>query len=267
MVTNLKVMLVVIATIGIYTWLAMAIPQVESVVPEELTFSTDVSEAELIAAGQDLYGGAGQCQVCHGLLGTRAPNLLTDEAGTGSIGQRCASRVPGQDCKTYLLTSMVDPEAYMVEGYNPTMPPQERVLTMPQIWALVAYMQSVGGEVTVTAADLREPEGSGGTPQQPADLPATSEPTSATTDPMQLLEDNLCLACHTLGGQGVQVGPTFDGIGSRFSPEDLRRSILDPGAEASEGFEALLGAMPAAYGQSFTAGQLEIIVQYLAGLR
>lgn len=266
MIENLKVLLVVIATLGLYTWLANAIPQVESVVPEDLTFSADVSEAELIAAGQDLFGGAGQCRTCHG-LGTQAPYLLTDNDGTGSIGQRCASRVPGQDCKTYLLTSMLDPEAYMVEGYNPIMPEQDRILTMPQIWALIAYMQSVGGEVTVTGADLREGEGTGATPEEtPAGL-VLLEPGGASTDPLVLMEDNLCFACHTLAGRGVQLGPTFDGIGNRLSSDDIRRAILDPAADASEGFESLTEVMLPTFGETLTAAQLEIIVQYLTGLR
>ena len=162
---------------------------------------------------------------------------------------------------------MMDPEAYMVEGYGPIMPKQDRMLTMPQIWALVAYMQSVGGEVTVTAADLQAEETSGGEPEQTTDAPTTSGPASTSTDPMRLLEDNLCLGCHTLDGQGVPLGPTFDGIGSRLSPDDIRRSILDPAAEASEGFESLTGVMLPTFGETLTASQLEIMVQYLAGLR
>lgn len=262
--TNVKVVLVVLVTLGLYTWVANSIPQLESEVPEELSFTGAVSEADLVTAGEELYAGGGQCVSCHG-LGTRAPNLLTDEGGTGTIGQRCAERVPGEDCKTYLYHSITDPNAYLVQGYTPSMPPQGRILSQNQIWALVAYLQSLGGEVTVTAADLEAAPAEGAAPSQTA--AAAGGPTSSTSDPVQLMRDNLCFACHVLGGEGVQVGPPLDGIGARMDVATIRRSILDPGAEAAAGFEALLGVMPANLADMLTARQLEILVQFLADRR
>ncbi|HUP20800.1 MAG TPA: cytochrome c, partial [Gemmatimonadota bacterium] len=156
--TNLKVLLVVLGTLGLYTVVANAIPQVESEVPEELSFTGEVSIEELVTAGEDLYGGAGQCVSCHG-LGTRAPNIVTDHAGEGPIGQRCGDRVPGEDCKTYLYRAMVEPGVYVVEGFQPIMPDMTRTLSETQVWAVIAYLQSLGGEVTVTAEDLESSYG------------------------------------------------------------------------------------------------------------
>ncbi len=144
LVENLKILAVVIGTLAVFTLVANSIPQVQSVVPEELSFGADVTESELTASGEILYGGAGGCTACHG-LGTVAPNLVTDEGGTGSIGARCGNRVGGQDCKEYLYASMVEPADYVVEGYNPIMPDMRRSLSNEQIWALVAYLHSVGG--------------------------------------------------------------------------------------------------------------------------
>src|SRR3989449_3527601 len=62
---------------------------------------------------------------CHG-LGTRAPNLLTDEKGQGPIGARCGKREPGKSCKQYLYESLDQPGAYVVEGYQPIMPVMTR---------------------------------------------------------------------------------------------------------------------------------------------
>ena len=188
--TNVKVLLVVLVTLGLYTWVANSIPQLESEVPEELSFTGAVSEAELVTAGGDLFAGAGQCTSCHG-LGTRAPNLLTDDGGRGSIGQRCGERVPGEDCKTYLYHSLTDPTAYLVQGYTPSMPPQGRILSQNQIWALVAYLQSLGGEVTVTAADLEAAPAPDAAPAQAA-AAVVGSPTASTSDPGQLMRDNLC---------------------------------------------------------------------------
>ena len=273
--TNLKIVLVVLGTLGLYTTVAMSIPQVESEVPEELSFSGEVSATELVAAGQTLFEGAGGCTACHG-LGTRAPTLLGAEGGEGPIGARCADRVEGEDCKTYLYQSMIDPGAYVVEGYNPIMPDMRRTLSETQIWAVVAYMQDQGGEVTVTAEDIEstygEAEGAPGGGQAPpggapsggaASGPATAAP--GGTDPVALLENNTCLNCHTLDDRGIELGPTFNGIGARVDAEYIRRAILDPNADAAEGFEHLKGSMPPNFGEMFTASQLEAIVQYLAG--
>src|SRR5690606_13849181 len=140
-----------------YTVLANAIPQVQSDVPSELTFGADVTPEQLVAAGEELYNGAGGCTAWHG-LSTRAPNLLTDEGGTGLIGARCASRAAGLGCNEYLHTSLVEPAACVVPGYVPIMPDMRRTLSGTQIWAVVAYLESLGGTVTVTGDDVAAAE-------------------------------------------------------------------------------------------------------------
>lgn len=262
-VTNLKILFVVLGTLGVYTLVASSIPQVASEVPEELSFSGEVSPAELVSAGEELYAGAGQCVSCHG-LGTRAPNLITDHAGEGVIGQRCANRVSGQGCKAYLYESLTEPSAHLVPGFDPIMPDMRRTLSETQIWALVAYLEAQGGEVTVTAADIEstvEEGGDDGTAPQAGG--AVGAP--GGMDPVAMLENNLCLNCHTHDGVGVELGPSFDGIGARVDADYLRTSILDPNAGASEGYESLIGVMPTNFGEQFSAAQLETLVQYLAG--
>lgn len=258
--TNLKIIGIVLGTLGLYTVVANSIPQVASEVPQELTFTGEVSTAELIAAGEDLYAGAGSCTTCHG-TGTRAPNLLTDHSGEGTIGARCGDRIPSETCKVYLYQSLVEPAAHVVEGFPP-MVFQARTLSSAQLWALVAYLESQGGEVTVTADDID------------TEAPAAMEPSSgsagvdaagsATTDGRLLLQDQLCVGCHAIDGAGPPLGPSFDGIGARLTAAQIRTSILDPNAGASQGFESLIGVMPTTYGQALTAAQLEAVVSYLA---
>lgn len=258
--TNLKILAIVLGTVGLYTLVANSIPQIQSEVPQELTFTGEVTAAELVSAGEELYDGAGGCTACHG-LGTRAPNLVTDEAGEGAIGARCGTRVEGQDCKAYLHTSMVDPNAHVVEGYQPIMPDMRRTLSELQIWALIAYLQSLGGEVTVTAADLE-------TATAEASEPAPSGgATIGATEPRAMLDELGCLACHRLGEAGQDVGPPFDGIGARLDADAIRRGILDPNAEVSPGYEQFAGIMPANFGERMTAAQLEALIDYLAGMR
>src|SRR5438132_6927490 len=209
-VTNLKVVGVVLGTLALYTLIANEIPQVQSEVPQTLTLGANVTPEQLVAAGEKVFNGIGGCTTCHG-LGTRAPNLLTDEKGTGSIGVRCGKREAGKDCKQYLYESLDNPTAYVVSGYQPIMPVMTRQLSPPQIWAVIAYLESQGGTVDVSASDV----------------PATSptSPTSAggaggaafaggSTDPKAIIQAAGCLACHKLDGQGQVIAPDLTHVGS-----------------------------------------------------
>ncbi len=259
---NLRILSVVLGTLIVFTFVANSIPQVQSEVPADLTFGANVTEAELVSSGEVLYNGAGGCVACHG-LGTRAPNLLSDHAGTGLIGVRCANRVSGQDCKTYLYLSMVDPGDYLVEGFNPIMPDLRRSMSDAQIWAMVAYLQAQGGEVTVTGADI-EDGGGAAEPAAPAAASTAATPATASLDPLEILRANTCMICHQLAGEGIAMGPPFDGIGARLDADEIRQSILDPAAGAAEGYDAFIGLMPAIFGTQLTAAQLEAVVQFLA---
>lgn len=264
--TNLKIVAVVLGTVVFYTVLANAIPQVESEVPAELTFGADVTPEQLVAAGEELYNGAGGCTACHG-LGTRAPNLLTDEGGAGLIGARCASRVAGQSCKEYLHTSMVEPTAFVVPGYEPIMPDMRRTLSGTQIWAVVAYLESLGGTVTVTGDDIAAAESESAAAPAAGGTAGAAGPASTSLDPLTIMRENQCFVCHKLGDEGGPIGPELTTIGARLDADALRRAILDPAAEAAPGFETMAGVMPATFGQQLTAAQLEAVVQYLAARR
>jgi mono/diheme cytochrome c family protein len=257
--TNLKILGIVLGTLLAYTLLANMIPQIESDVPQELTFGADVTPEQLVTAGEQLYNGSGGCTACHG-LGTRAPNLLTDDRGSGAIGARCENRAPAQDCKSYLHESMVQPNKYVVEGFQPIMPDMSKTLSLAQIWSVVAFLQSNGGEVTVSGEDI----GSGGTT-----VPATTPTPAATaaTDPQEIMRASQCLVCHKIGAEGGPIGPDLSTIGSKRDVAYIRRSILDPDRELAPGYEALKGVMPKNFGQQLTAGQLEAVVDYLAGLK
>ncbi|MGH7475804.1 MAG: c-type cytochrome [Longimicrobiales bacterium] len=263
LVTYAKLVAVVLGTVGLYTVIANAIPQLESEVPQELVLTGAFSADELVAAGEQLYDGAGGCTVCHG-LGTRAPNLLTDEGGTGLIGARCATRVPGQSCKEYLYESLVAPNDHVIEGYEPIMPDMSRTLSPTQIWALVAFLQSQGGTVDVTQVDIGEAAEATGSAASPAAATAAASPVTAT-EPMDILRGFQCTVCHQIAGEGGALGPPLDDIGSRMDAAALRHSILFPNADTAAGYEALAGTMPPNFGEQMSAAQLEALVEYLAG--
>jgi mono/diheme cytochrome c family protein len=266
--TNLKVLALTVGMLGFYTCVARIIPQLESEVPEALAFTADVTPEALVAAGERLYNGAGGCTACHG-LGTRAPNLLTDHGGRGAIGARCGSAREGLDCKTYLHESLTAPGAFIVPGFGNIMPDMRRQLADDQIWAVVAYLQSLGGEVTVTGADIgASTEGAASTAGGAGKVAGGGAPApTATMEPMALINEKGCIGCHTIGGTGGAVGPSFDGIGARLNAERIRRAILLPNADTARGFEQFAGMMPAVYGDQLSAAQLEALVGFLAARR
>ncbi len=146
------------------------------------------------------------------------------------------------------------------------MPDASRQLSQDQLWAIVAFLQDQGGAVTVTAEDVQGTAG-GATPVAASPAAAAPATFSSETDVMQLLTQNVCIGCHAIDGAGPHIGPSFDGIGSRLTADQIRQSILDPNAEVSEGFEVFAGTMPPDFGQKLSALQLETIVQFLAGRR
>jgi len=247
-----------LVVIGFYTAVAHTIPQLRSVVPAELDLGAGMTVDSLVSAGRTLYLEAGGCTACHG-LGERAPNLLTDHAGSGPIGSRCGHRQEGLDCTAYLYQSLPDPTAFIVPGFSPIMPDARRQLSAGQIWALIAFLQSQGGEVTVTTDDI---------PAAALPAPASGPFESAEpTDPRQLLRDHACLGCHVLDGAGGAVGPPFDGIGTRLDAAAIRNAVLDPNADVSPGYEHVAGRMPTDLGNQLSARQLERIVTFLAAQR
>jgi len=260
--TNLAIVLTVLGTLAVYTGVANLIPQVQSEVPKELTLGTNVTPEQLVAAGEEVFRGAGGCTACHG-LGTRAPNLL------GEIGTRCGTRRPGMDCKAYLHESLVDPAAFVVPGFQPIMPDMSRTLSDQQIWAVVAFLESQGGEVTVQASDLAPSApgaaGAGGASSAGSGGAAAATTTTTTLDPVEIMRANQCLTCHRLGDEGGPIGPHFDGLGSRADADYIRRSILYPNADTAAGYEAVAGTMPQGFGNRLSAAQLEALVQFLEG--
>jgi mono/diheme cytochrome c family protein len=259
--TNLKIVGVVLGTLALYTLIANSIPQVQSEVPRALSLGANVTPEQLVAAGEQVFQGIGGCTTCHG-LGTRAPNLLTDERGTGTIGARCAKRESGKDCKAYLHEALVQPGAFVVPGYEPIMPDMSRTLSPQQIWAVIAYLESLGGTVDVTATDIpaENPLTPGGSPG-PAGAPGIA---GGSTDPMALFRGAGCVACHKIGAEGGAIGPDLSRVGARLTAAGIREAILLPDAKITTGFERFAGIMPKTFGDQMTASQMEALVRFLA---
>jgi hypothetical protein len=61
------------------------------------------------------------------------------------VGERAATRVPGQSARDYLRTSIVMPDSYVVEGFDPGRMPSNwgDVLSDAEIDALVDYLEGI----------------------------------------------------------------------------------------------------------------------------
>jgi putative heme-binding domain-containing protein len=66
------------------------------------------------------------------------------------------------------------------------------------------------------------------------------EPVALPGDPKRgekiYLTKGACAECHTLNGHGGAFGPDLTGVGARRSPQHLRESLVDPGADFPRGF-------------------------------
>jgi len=94
-----------------------------------------------LAAGREVFSTAG-CAGCHTLADAKA------EAATGppldGLAEVAAARDPKQTLKEYVRESIEDPNALVVKGYGPLMPPNYRSqLSARQIEDLVDYLASV----------------------------------------------------------------------------------------------------------------------------
>ncbi|MCI0398749.1 MAG: cytochrome c [Chloroflexi bacterium] len=249
-------MIVIVAIAGF----ASLIPQVESPAPETLEISGNLSGAELAALGQEVFESAeAACLTCHGLgrEGLRAPDLA-------GIGAAAADRVPGQPAEAYIRESIEDPCAHVVEGFDCIMP-QTLLQTLgpAKVTALVAFLQSQGGEVTVTLS-AEEAEGDAGSSGGGVGVPGTTAE--------EIIAALACSGCHTIEAIGATgaVGPDLSQIGARLSADEIRESILAPDAVIAEQCPTgpcPAGVMPKIFGERLTARQLETVVDFLSNLK
>src|SRR5262244_3132321 len=155
---GVKASIVALAVMGFFTYYANSIPQIESKPPQELSLEGgNVTPAQLVKAGEEIFKTKGTCEICHriGQKGTRAPDLA-------GVGARAGKTKPGMDAKHYIIESLIQPTAYVVEGYPPIMPPVDKPpigLNRSELWARTAFLESLGGTVDVKLDDIPQSAG------------------------------------------------------------------------------------------------------------
>src|SRR5687768_1523766 len=191
---GVKVAIFSVVIMVAYSYYANSIPQIESKPPQELSLEGgNVTPAQLVKAGEEIYKTKGTCEICHriGQKGTRAPDLA-------GVGARAAKAKPGMNPKQYLLESLINPNAHIVEGYPPIMPAVDKPpigLNRSEVWALTAFLESLGGTVDVTLNDIPPTVGAsagagGGAPAE------VKIPGDANAGKAIYTGKGGCLACH-----------------------------------------------------------------------
>jgi mono/diheme cytochrome c family protein len=145
----LRIGALILATTAFYTYVGQMVPQSEVHPPRETVLAADLTTDDMVKVGREVFEGKGLCTTCH-TIGRSGALRFPDLEG---IGSRAGSRVPGLSDLDYLAQSLYEPEAYIVEGFNPGMPVINKPpigLTDQEILCVIAYLQTLGGTPTVT---------------------------------------------------------------------------------------------------------------------
>ncbi len=164
--------------------------------------------SEYVIRGKDLWDH-NNCMGCHTILGEGAyyaPEL---------------TKVYERRGESFIRAMLKDPESMY--------PGQRKMVNYhfkdEEITDLVAFLKWIG------EMDLN------GFPAKPnlaptAIISATSSTAPSSTVAGRLnrpaLINQMCIACHSIGGQGGTVGPNLDGVGSRRDRDYITRWLTDP---------------------------------------
>jgi mono/diheme cytochrome c family protein len=256
---TVKVWAFALAVMGSYTWYANSIPQIESKPPEELSLEGNATPQQLVAAGEAIFRGKGQCTTCHGIgRAGRGPDLA-------GVGARAGSRKPGMKASAYLIESLLTPSAYVVEGFPNIMPVINKPpigLNRSEIWAAVAFLESQGGTVDVKLDDVPQFAAAAAGAAAAIELPGDPKAGQAI-----FMGKAGCIACHKAGAIGASpVGPDLSNIAGSQTPEYIMGKILNPASKGTvSGFPA--GVMPKDFGQRLAAKEYIDLVSFLLTLK
>ncbi len=237
----------VVVVLGVYTFVGHLVPQFTGgYPPAEVKIQPGINQADLVKVGQDLVNNRG-CLTCHTIGGTdkgRCPNLET-------VGKEAATRYKGYNAEQYLLRRLTDPDFSEVPGYPKIMPKVWQppiALSWPEVKAVTAYLESLGGKVTVqvTADDVQEkpheikfPDGASVTVKK---VEAAKEIDPAVIQEghdvmMSLPDKERCIACHKVGtempagwfpnGYG-QYCPDLSTIGAMHDADYVKQKVENP---------------------------------------
>ena len=238
-----------------------------------------MSPIDRMAAARDAENGAVlfqiyqeaakySCANCHSPISEKplvGPGLL-------NVKDRAATRVEGQSAAEYIYTSIIDPKAHVLEGYETEMPENwAEIYRDLEIFDLVAYLLTLEGE-----SDLDEPDA------PPVDMSIYGEialPDTANAargaelfQTTQAETGYACAACHFTDTESRLIGPGLLNIGSRAETrvegqsgiEYIFTAIVNPSEFVVPDFDD--GLEPRNHVQVFSEADLYDLTAYLLTL-
>src|SRR2546428_920322 len=229
--TFLKVFAFNILIIAFFLYVGNSIPQLRQDPPKELVLAADASTEDFVRAGQDIFYGKGTCALCHeiGKKGERCPDLA-------GVGERSETRLKEERYKgkatngaEYIVESVMEPTAYVVEGYQPSMPPVGRQLNDLELVAVVSFLQSQGGEVTVNGQShfpKWRGEGGGAAPAVAAPAAAAAVAAPSGAGGQELVQQWGCIAGNKFDGPEKLIGSSLWVVGDHKEAHYFPQSFL-----------------------------------------
>ena len=107
---------------------------------------------------------------------------------------------------------------------------------------------SGGGLLTESGNDLAalpQPKGPGKRRTKEEALAILEEPLANRefVNGKNMFAASLCSSCHTMRGEGGNIGPDLTQVGTRFSPKDILEHTIDPNKEVSDQYAATIFSM------------------------
>ena len=163
-----RVMGFVAIVLGLFSLVALAVPQMASLPPAEEKFdiATVKTPTDMAAIGQKIFFSKGQCALCHS-IGPSESARCPDLKGIGAKLSR-----------EFMYESLTDPQAYLYLDFRHEGQPKEYPARMPyinknpiglsknEILSVIAFLQQMSGEpITVNPSEIVAP----GAPVKAAD--------------------------------------------------------------------------------------------------
>ncbi len=219
----------------------------ETVEMEE-SAETAAAAAEPLKTAEEIVAKYG-CGACHKIAGQ-----------VGAVGPGLDTIGATRDAD-YLRRAILDPNADIAEGYPPgLMPPNYGAqLFAQELEILVSFMAKPTSSSPSASGDTAASKIS----SEAADVTKDNGDSGAGGEALMISSG--CGACHKFSSQVGAIGPDLSKIGALRDSEYLRRSILQPNADIAEGYFPNL--MPPVYAAQLSTEELDMIVEYLTGLK
>lgn len=208
--------------------------------------------------GEAVFWGKGKCSTCHA-VGSRGNSIRGPNQGESGplgmpIGARAEERARERSRATgkpytatdYLVESLLDPGAYVVQGYKNEMPYPMRPpikLGPDEVKAVIAYLQSLGGTVDLAAIKLPASVQAAAAAPAGADEAKPYLPGDAKKGEALFFEADsnaACGKCHRVGDKGGNVGPELTHVAGTRDLRFIIESILEPSKVIASGYEPIL---------------------------